>query len=95
MFSNPEDKKLLAQYRSSYLSAYLWMLAYIKRIEQQHNLNKFQATNFMLEHFAALEQLPWTERMTGAAELVALSATDCFAELTLQHHALQYYNFAS
>lgn len=92
MFSNPEDKKLHAQYRSSYLSAYLWMLAYIKRIEQQHNLNKFQATNFMLEHFAELKQLPWAERMAGAAELVALSETDCFTELTLQHHAIQYYN---
>lgn len=46
------------------------------------------------EHYRrqGIAQLPWAERMAGAAELVTLSATDCFAKLTLQHHALQYYN---
>ncbi len=94
MFSNPEDKKLRAQYRSSYLSAYLWMLAYIKRIERENSFNKFEATNSMLTHFAKLEKLAWQERMKGVAEFVCLSENDCFGTLMLQQEGIQYYKVA-
>ena len=91
MFSNPEDKKLRAQYRTSYLSVYLWMLTYIKRIEKEHNFDKFAATSYMLSHFEELEKLTWSERMAGVAKLISLSEEDCFNTLMLQKEALQYY----
>ena len=92
MFSDPKDKELRAQYRSSYLSAYLWMLAYVKRLEKIGNFDKFGAVNFMLERFAELDKLPWAERMKGAAELVRLSEEECFGTLLLQKEGIGYCN---
>ncbi len=88
MFSDPKDKELRAQYRSSYLSAYLWMLAYVKRLKKIGNFDKFGAVNFMLERFAELDKLSWAERMKGAAELVQLSEEECFGALLLQKEGI-------
>ena len=90
MFADPEDKKLRAQYRSSYISAYLWMLAYVKRLESQRGLNKFEAVNLLLSEFEKLEKLPWSERMQGAAQLIGLSEEVCFGSLDLQKEALNF-----
>lgn len=87
MFANPEDKKLRAQYRTSYLSAYLWMFAYIKRIEKKYGLDKFAATHFFLTHFAELDKMSWHEKMEGVAGLISLSESECFGELILQREA--------
>ena len=90
IFSDPKDKELRAQYRSSYLSAYLWMLAYVKRLEQIMNFDKFGAVNFMLERFAELDKLSWAERMKGVSELVQLSEEECFGTLLLQKEGIRY-----
>ena len=90
MFADPEDKKLRAQYRPFYISAYLWMLAYVKRLESQRGLNKFEAVNLLLLEFEKLEKLPWSERMQGVAQLIGLSEEVCFGSLDLQKEALNF-----
>ncbi len=46
----------------SYQSMYLWMVGYMKRIEDYYHMDKFQATNFVLKKFSQIAQFPDSDK---------------------------------
>ena len=76
MFS-PEDLKQQnknTQEREGYMSVYLWMLGYTKRVEKHFGLDKFGAANLMLSEFEKLSKNPNTPVFEEMAKLVGLSS---------------------
>ena len=76
MFS-PEDLKQRnknTQEREGYMSVYLWMLGYTKRVEKHFGLDKFGAANLMLSEFEKLSKNPNTSVFEEMAKLISLSS---------------------
>lgn len=71
------------QERKGYLSYYLWMLGYVKSLEQRYGLEKFGAANLLLNKFANLDKLSSAEKDAGVAELIGIKEDVLFNSLTL------------
>lgn len=75
-----------------YLSAYLWMLGYIKRVEKQHvdvkgktpKERAVKATNLVLKKFSNTEFFSRPKRIKELADFIGLKSHDLLFETTLQ-----------
>ena len=68
----------------SYMSVYLWMLGYIKRLEKQGQGDKFTAANKMLQNFAEFDKQPWQTKMSLAANLIGMDSFEMLQTTSLQ-----------
>ncbi len=68
----------------SYMSVYLWMLGYIKRLEKQGQGDKFTAVNKMLQNFAEFDKQPWQTKMSLAANLISMDSFEMLQTTSLQ-----------
>ncbi len=68
----------------SYMSVYLWMLGYIKRLEKQGQGDKFTAANKMLQNFAEFDKQPWQIKMSLAANLIGMDSFEMLQTTSLQ-----------
>ena len=84
MFAVDEINGRETQQLKSYMSAYLWMLAYIKRIENIYELNKFDATNFMLNEFSKIDNYDWDDKTKAVADIIRMPEDDVMNGLILQ-----------
>ncbi len=90
MFAVDEINGRETQQLKSYMSAYLWMLAYIKRIENIYELDKFEATSFVLNKFSKIDNFNWDDKATAIADIVKMPKDEIMNELTLQKEGKQY-----
>ena len=90
MFAVDEINGRETQQLKSYMSAYLWMLAYIKRIENIYELDKFEATSFVLNEFSKIDNFNWDDKTTAIADIVKMPKDEIMNELTLQKEGKQY-----
>lgn len=90
MFAVDEINGRETQQLKSYMSAYLWMLAYIKRIENIYELDKFEATSFVLNKFSKIDNFNWDDKTTAIADIVKMPKDEIMNELTLQKEGKQY-----
>ena len=91
MFSleNPHQKN--TQELKSYMSAYLWMLGYLKRVEKKLNKDKFAATNWILEKFAVVDEYKTKEEKYDAiAHFIGENAADVFRTTKLHKEGKNY-----
>lgn len=79
-----------AQQRTSYISVYLWMLAYTKRLEKLHHFNKFEATNFMLNNFSKIEGQNWNEKIQVVADMIEMPVNEVMNTKKLQKEGQHY-----
>lgn len=73
---NPRDTN--TQEQKSYLSVYLWMLAYIKRLERKTQKDKFGAADLLLREFRKLDKRSYEEQCDGVANLIGMSKSVLF-----------------
>lgn len=66
------------------------MLAYTKRVENIYGLNKFEATNFMLNEFSKADNLRWDDKTIAIADIVKMPRDEVMNELTLQKEGKQH-----
>lgn len=78
------------QERKGYMSYYLWMLGYVKFLEKKYLLDKFGAVNLLLEKFREFDNLSFTEKAAGAAELAGVTAEALLNSLDLQLFGQEY-----
>lgn len=91
MFAREEINGRETQQLKSYMSVYLWMLAYTKRLEKLYQKDKFETTNLMLEKFEPIDQLQnWHDKSQALAELVKLSPNELMNGITLQKEGKQH-----
>ena len=91
MFAQDEIDGTSTQQHKSYMSAYLWMLGYIKRVEQQHNMDKFAATQWILKRFSQIDK--WhdeKQKETAVSALIELPVQEVYQGLTLQQEGKDY-----
>lgn len=84
MFALEKPGASNTQEQKSYLSVYLWMLAYVRRLETRLKADKFAAVNFMLEAFETADRLNFREKMQVVSDLAGVSNKQCFSTLELQ-----------
>ena len=72
------------QERKGYLSAYLWMLGYTKRVEEKFDVDKFGAVNLILAEFEKLSKNLETSAFDGVEALVGLPLDTLQNTLQLQ-----------
>lgn len=91
MFSKDEIDGTSTQQHKSYISTYLWMLGYIKRIEKQYNLDKFSATQWILKKFNQIDKLhDENQKETAISALIGLPVEEVYQGLTLQQEGKDY-----
>jgi len=90
MFAVDEMNGRETQQLKSYMSVYLWMLAYTKRVEKIYGLNKFEATDFILHKFSEIDNFNWDDKTTAIADMVKMPKDEVMDELTLQKEGKQY-----
>lgn len=90
MFALEKPGASNTQEQKSYLSVYLWMLAYVQRLETRLKADKFAAVNFMLEAFETADRLNFREKMQVVADLAGVSNKQCFSTLELQQEGQAY-----
>lgn len=90
MFAVDEVDGRETQQLKSYMSVYLWMLAYTKRVENIYRLNKFEATNFILNEFSKVDNLRWNDKTIAIADMVKMPRDEVMNGLTLQKEGKQY-----
>lgn len=90
MFAVDEINGRETQQLKSYMSVYLWMLAYTKRVENIYRLNKFEATNFILNEFSKVDNLRWNDKTIAIADMVKMPRDEVMNGLTLQKEGKQY-----
>lgn len=78
------SKPYTVQDLRTYQSAYLWMMGYIKRVEEKYSCDKFKATEMLLNEFADISHEEWKERSERIAAYVDMSVEDAFAGKTIQ-----------
>lgn len=66
------------------------MLAYTKRVENIYRLNKFEATNFILNEFSKVDNLRWNDKTIAVADMVKMPRDEVMNGLTLQKEGKQY-----
>lgn len=91
MFALEKPGAVIAQEQKSYLSVYLWMLAYVPRLEMKLKTDKFSIVDFMLEAFETADRLNFREKMQVVADLVGVSNKQCFSTLELQKEGQAYF----
>lgn len=74
----------------SYMSVYLWMLGYVKRLENKYQLDKFGAASKMLKNFAEFDKQSWQNKMTEAANLVDMTPAEMLQTKMLQLEGQKY-----
>lgn len=89
MFSLPEDQDTRTQYRKSYLSAYLWMRGYLKRVEQIYQNCKMDALKRTLNEFERINDLFPSKKALNVAKFINSDEKTLYHSLTLQHEAIQ------
>lgn len=88
MFYNPEDKSKKTQYKTSYISAYLWMLGYINSIEVQKKCDKWTALNLALKHFKQADTMQFSsEKEKHIANLIQIDVQTLFGTNKMQINA--------
>ncbi len=90
MFAVDEMDGRETQQLKSYMSVYLWMLAYTKRVENIYGLNKFDATNFMLNEFSKIDNYNWEDKTKAVADIIRMPKDDVMNGLILQKEGKQH-----
>lgn len=79
-----QDRCKCTQERKAYMSYYLWMLGYMRRLEQRYQLDKFGAANLLLKEFSKLDKLSDKQKNYGVADLAGADESMLLNSLTLQ-----------
>lgn len=90
MFAVDEMDGRETQQLKSYMSVYLWMLAYTKRVENIYGLNKFDATNFILNEFSKIDNYNWEYKTKAVADIIRMPKDDVMNGLILQKEGKQH-----
>lgn len=90
MFAKENIDGRNTQQRQSYMSVYLWMLGYVKRVENIYNADKFAATNMLLERFSQIDNQTWKDKIKAVADMVKIPQQEMMCGLSLQKEGMHY-----
>lgn len=91
MFALEPPNGANTQELKSYMSVYLWMLGYVKRLEDKYHLDRFEATCKMLQNFAEFDKQSWQNKMTATAALVDMAPSEMLQTKALQLEGKKYF----